>query len=421
MKKSNRKGFTIVELVIVIAVIAILAAVLIPTFTNLIKKANESSDTQAVRQMNTILSAEGAVEKNNIFDVFDALHEAGLDAKNYKPLVNGTYFFWDDKADRVVYTDGEFNVIYPKGATKEGNWFSLTQTIEAEAPANYSAGEGLTYNVSSGAEMLFVLSKINEGDVKNATIVIPAEGIDMMGASFGIADLTTSLIISCEQDLTDDDIETAVISNAIAIDVSYRGDGETPGHDGQYAVGLFGEINAALTIENVTFKNIHVKNTHGSGVGILVGLNEGAGTLTLKNVSIEDSSVIGHRNTGALVGNNSGKVSIDTFTLKNVEVAAVGGRSGLIFGFANKDGKANLTTALETAVIAVENCSYTIYQCEQNAGGINGNIINSWAYDGNGVKKDQNGLYYIANSLISVDSTGETTGNALFKNITGWN
>ena len=43
-KRKNKKGFTIVELVIVIAVIAILAAVLIPTFSSLIKKANESAD-----------------------------------------------------------------------------------------------------------------------------------------------------------------------------------------------------------------------------------------------------------------------------------------------------------------------------------------------------------------------------------------
>jgi prepilin-type N-terminal cleavage/methylation domain-containing protein len=45
-KKNNRKGFTTVELVIVIAVIAILAAVLIPTFSNLISKANESAALQ---------------------------------------------------------------------------------------------------------------------------------------------------------------------------------------------------------------------------------------------------------------------------------------------------------------------------------------------------------------------------------------
>lgn len=46
MKKLNKKGFTIVELVIVIAVIGILSAVLIPTFSNLTEKANESAALQ---------------------------------------------------------------------------------------------------------------------------------------------------------------------------------------------------------------------------------------------------------------------------------------------------------------------------------------------------------------------------------------
>ncbi len=47
MKKiTNKKGFTIVELVIVIAVIAILAAVMIPTFSNVIEKANASAVQQ---------------------------------------------------------------------------------------------------------------------------------------------------------------------------------------------------------------------------------------------------------------------------------------------------------------------------------------------------------------------------------------
>jgi type IV pilus assembly protein PilA len=46
MRKNNRKGFTIVELVIVIAVIAILAGVLIPTFSGIIKKAQLSAAAQ---------------------------------------------------------------------------------------------------------------------------------------------------------------------------------------------------------------------------------------------------------------------------------------------------------------------------------------------------------------------------------------
>lgn len=44
LKKANKKGFTLVELVIVIAVLAILAAIAIPTVTNVINTANENVD-----------------------------------------------------------------------------------------------------------------------------------------------------------------------------------------------------------------------------------------------------------------------------------------------------------------------------------------------------------------------------------------
>lgn len=53
MKKSSRKGFTITELVIVIAVIAILAAVLIPTFASVIDNANESAALQKAKNAYT--------------------------------------------------------------------------------------------------------------------------------------------------------------------------------------------------------------------------------------------------------------------------------------------------------------------------------------------------------------------------------
>ena len=53
MKKLNKKGFTIVELVIVIAVIAILAAVMIPTFSGIINRANESAALQDAKSTYT--------------------------------------------------------------------------------------------------------------------------------------------------------------------------------------------------------------------------------------------------------------------------------------------------------------------------------------------------------------------------------
>lgn len=58
MKNNKKKGFTIVELVIVIAVIAILAAVLIPTFSNVVDKANKSATLLEARSKYTALLAD---------------------------------------------------------------------------------------------------------------------------------------------------------------------------------------------------------------------------------------------------------------------------------------------------------------------------------------------------------------------------
>ena len=66
MKRNNKKGFTIVELVIVIAVIAILAGVLIPTFAGIVAKANKSGIDQETRAALTVILAEenGQLDKN---------------------------------------------------------------------------------------------------------------------------------------------------------------------------------------------------------------------------------------------------------------------------------------------------------------------------------------------------------------------
>jgi len=65
--KNNKKGFTIVELVIVIAVIAILAAVLIPTFSSVISKANESSALSKAQNALQIIT----VTEAQVFNQYD--------------------------------------------------------------------------------------------------------------------------------------------------------------------------------------------------------------------------------------------------------------------------------------------------------------------------------------------------------------
>lgn len=49
MKNTKKKGFTIVELVIVIAVIGILSAILIPTFSGLVQRAQDAALQENLR------------------------------------------------------------------------------------------------------------------------------------------------------------------------------------------------------------------------------------------------------------------------------------------------------------------------------------------------------------------------------------
>ncbi len=113
--KNTRKGFTITELVIVIAVIAILAAVLIPTFVSLVKKANLSSDEQATRDMNSVLQSETAAKKPaNLKEVIDILEKAGYDALALQPHTKGYQFYWCSEHNTIMLvTEADKVVKYP--------------------------------------------------------------------------------------------------------------------------------------------------------------------------------------------------------------------------------------------------------------------------------------------------------------------
>ena len=90
MLKKMKKAFTITELVIVIAVIAILAAVLIPTFTTVVDKANESAAMQEARSEFENFNVEALTSES---DVRNFVIEYKKDSSNpyYFVVTNGQF------------------------------------------------------------------------------------------------------------------------------------------------------------------------------------------------------------------------------------------------------------------------------------------------------------------------------------------
>ena len=123
MRKNNRKGFTIVELVIVIAVIAILATVLVPTFGNVIEKANKSAALQEARNEFTEYMIDYAATGKD-----DVIIKVTVKTTDYYfAVVNGQIAEtpYDSYADAKA-AFGENVTVTPETEPTEGNVFVVT-------------------------------------------------------------------------------------------------------------------------------------------------------------------------------------------------------------------------------------------------------------------------------------------------------
>lgn len=99
-------GFTLVELLIVIVIIGILAAILIPTYTDLIKRANLSADQVAVRDMNMALkAAEVESPVDTLGKARAVLADAGFNGDNLVPTTRDHKFYWNKTYNIVILVD----------------------------------------------------------------------------------------------------------------------------------------------------------------------------------------------------------------------------------------------------------------------------------------------------------------------------
>ena len=78
--KNNKKGFTLVELIVVLVILAILAALLIPALTGYIDKAKEKSIVAETRQV--VMAAQTLVDESYGTKVEGTAVKVGTDATN---------------------------------------------------------------------------------------------------------------------------------------------------------------------------------------------------------------------------------------------------------------------------------------------------------------------------------------------------
>lgn len=122
--KKLKKGFTIVELVIVVAVIAILAGVLVPVFSNVVEKANLSNDKSFIRNANVTLTSE-AITDDIVYpsDAILALNKNGFAGK-YNPYSSNSRYGYH-KESNTMYLVQNNAVVYPEtdGVNVGDLWF----------------------------------------------------------------------------------------------------------------------------------------------------------------------------------------------------------------------------------------------------------------------------------------------------------
>lgn len=111
MKKllKNKKGFTLIELIIVIAIIIILAAIAIPTFSSILSDANEASVTSEARNLYTLACIDLVQDEVDGDDV-------EIDTQDQTDLVKAAGL---DDADvaTVTYVNEVMTIVVTRGST----------------------------------------------------------------------------------------------------------------------------------------------------------------------------------------------------------------------------------------------------------------------------------------------------------------
>ena len=398
--KKLRKGFTLIELVVVIAVIAILSAVSVVSYIAITNKAKQSSDEQAVRQMNTALKAAGILGAKDINELYAILEEEGMSAKNYKPLAKDTYFFWNQNKNEIVYAkykDGKYVGIYPESyKDKEqgnDNWFSLSGTIQTVKidKEKYNSSTK-TYTLSSAEEVYTVLT--DDSHKQNAENIVLSGDVDLKGADVSFDNVKT--LNGGESGSTISNL-SQLKSHLYSSNVNE-----------EYRAAMFPSVKGTLVVSNITVKNSVVGSYDVGHCAAIIGAAEKGSNVTLTNVHVENCSIYSRQKGGSFIGYVDGAtVTMSGCSASNVDIYTVQGESGKLFGAGGSGAvisdKASPTTLDKiTLHRGPNNHEYKFDKAiEGSQVGINGSALTS-GYIVNGGDDGDNYRYFNENAKFSV-------------------
>lgn len=134
MRKNTKRGFTLVELVIVIAVIAVLSAIIIPVTSSVVQNAKETVDKTTVKALNDALAQDESKNgKRTLYsDVINAMENYGYGVDKLTPLSSGD-ILWDSVNNTfVLYKDGK-EVFRQKGSSRDVKDTELWKVANSDA------------------------------------------------------------------------------------------------------------------------------------------------------------------------------------------------------------------------------------------------------------------------------------------------
>ena len=138
LKENNKKGFTLVELIVVLVILAILAALLIPALTGYIDKARNKSIVAETRQ--TVMAAQTLVDEqyaNNASTAITVAPAGTVTYDNMRKLAETT-----GKISSVTVDDGGkiTSLTYSNGG-RTCTYSSVAQTNSSDGNYNVTKGD----------------------------------------------------------------------------------------------------------------------------------------------------------------------------------------------------------------------------------------------------------------------------------------